>query len=287
MTSPNSYAIGRRQFRFTRTYVMGIVNVTPDSFSDGGLYLDPGRAVAHALVLVEQGADILDIGGESTRPRGSVYGEGARDVSAGEELKRILPVISALAAATDVPISVDTTKAEVAREALSAGAVLVNDVSGFRMDPDMPSVIAKADAATVLMHMRGTPQTTGLDTRYTDLFGEIHQDLQKSIEVGRDAGIDHIIIDPGIGFGKDAAGNLRLLNGLEHFADLGCPILVGPSRKAFLGAVLGLPAEDRLEGTIAACVVAAVRGARFVRVHDVLAVKRALQVADAILTAEG
>jgi dihydropteroate synthase len=287
MTSPPSYAIGRRQFRFTQTYVMGIVNVTPDSFSDGGRFLDPGRAIAHALELVAQGADILDIGGESTRPRGTPYGEGARDVSAGEELKRILPVISALAAATDVPISVDTTKAEVAREALSAGAALVNDISGFRMDPDMPSVIATADAAAVVMHMRGTPQTTGLDTRYADLFGEIRKDLEKSIETGRDAGIDRIIIDPGIGFGKDATGNLRLLNGLEQFADLGCPILIGPSRKAFLGAVLGLPVEDRLEGTIAACVVAAVHGARFVRVHDVLAVKRALKVADAILTAEG
>ena len=287
MTSPSSYTIGRRQFPFTRTYIMGIVNVTPDSFSDGGLYLDPGRAVAHALRLIEQGADILDIGGESTRPRGKAYGEGSQPVSADEELKRILPVITALAGITDIPISVDTTKPFVAHEALAAGASMVNDISGFRSDPGMPAVIAQANATAVVMHMRGTPQTMAMDTAYADLFGEVHAGLKASVEAGRAAGITQIIVDPGIGFGKDAEGNLRLLNGLKEFLDLGCPILVGPSRKSFIGTVLGTPPEDRLEGTIAASVMAAARGARFLRVHDVYAVKRALRVADAILTAEG
>jgi dihydropteroate synthase len=195
--------------------------------------------------------------------------------------------VSALTAVTDVPISVDTTKAFVARESLAAGAALISDISGFRVDPEMPSVIARAGASAVVMHMRGTPQTMAQDTAYADLFGEIRAALKESVETGRKAGITQIMVDPGIGFGKDAAGNFRLLNGLQEFAGLGCPILVGPSRKAFLGAVLGTPAEDRLEGTIAASVVAAARGARFVRVHDVYAVKRAVRVADAILTAEG
>lgn len=266
---------------------MGIVNVTPDSFSDGGLYIDADKAIAHALRLVEEGADILDVGGESSRPKSTAYGQGAMPVTAEEELQRILPVISALARLTDVPLSVDTTKSKVAREALAAGASIVNDISGFRMDPSLPGVIAAANAAAVVMHMRGTPQTMQQDTEYADLFGEIRAALQASVAAGRNAGISRIIIDPGIGFGKDAKGNLRLLNGLRAFADLECPIMVGPSRKAFIGAVLDAPVGDRLEGTIAASVLAAARGAQFIRVHDVRAVKRALRVADAILTAEG
>ena len=266
---------------------MGIVNVTPDSFSDGGLYFDADKAIAHALHLVEEGADILDIGGESSRPKGSAYGQGAEPIPAEEELRRILPVLSALTGLTDVPLSVDTYKSAVAREALAAGASIVNDISGFRMDPALPGVIAAANAAAVVMHMRGTPQTMQQNTEYADLFGEIRAALQLSIAAGRNAGITRIIIDPGIGFGKDPEGNLRLLNGLQAFADLDCPIMVGPSRKAFIGAVLDAPVGDRLEGTIAASVLAAARGARFIRVHDVRAVKRALRVADAILTAEG
>ncbi len=266
---------------------MGIVNVTPDSFSDGGLYFDPEKAIAHALRLVEEGADILDIGGESSRPKGTAYGSGSAPVPAEEELRRILPVISALSRLTDVPLSVDTSKASVAGEALAAGAAIVNDISGFRMDPALPGVIARANAAAVVMHMRGTPETMQQDTEYDDLFGEIRSALKESITTGEAAGISRIIVDPGIGFGKDTAGNLRLLNGLHEFAELGYPILVGPSRKAFLGAVLGTPVQDRLEGTISSSVLAAARGARFIRVHDVLAVHRALRVADAILTAEG
>ncbi|HSQ75680.1 MAG TPA: dihydropteroate synthase, partial [Bacteroidota bacterium] len=196
-------------------------------------------------------------------------------------------VITTLAGITDIPISVDTTKPFVAREALAAGASMVNDISGFRLDPGMPAVIAQANATAVVMHMRGTPQTMAMDTAYADLFGEVHAGLKASVEAGRAAGITQIIVDPGIGFGKDAEGNLRLLNGLKVFLDLRCPILVGPSRKTFIGTILGTPPEDRLEGTIAACVMAAARGARFLRVHDVYAVKRALRVADARLTAEG
>ena len=284
MTGPPSITLGRRAFPLTHTYVMGIVNVTPDSFSDGGLYAETGEAIAHALQLVNDGADILDIGGESTRPRGTSYGEGASPVTADEEIARVVPVIRALVQQTGVPLSVDTYKSIVAEEALKAGATIVNDISGFRMDPALPSVIARAGAAAIVMHMRGTPQTMQQDTHYDDLIGEVRDALRVSVAAGKAAGIERIIIDPGIGFGKDARGNLRLLAGLKEFAELGCPVMVGPSRKAFIGAVLGTPVEDRLEGTIAACVLAAAEGARFVRVHDVRAVRRALSVADAILT---
>jgi dihydropteroate synthase len=284
MTGPSSIVLGGRTFPLVKTYVIGIVNVTPDSFSDGGLYTETGEAVAHAMRLVDEGADILDIGGESTRPRSQAYGEGSQPVSSLEEIRRVVPVIQALAQQTDVPLSVDTTKSEVAEAALQAGATIVNDISGFRLDPSLPDVIARAGAAAVVMHMRGTPQTMQQDTHYDDLFGEILGSLRQSIAAGRAAGIDRIMVDPGIGFGKDARGNLRLLAGIDRFDELGCPVLVGPSRKAFIGTILGSAVGERLEGTIAACVLAAARGARFFRVHDVRAVRRALSVADAILT---
>jgi dihydropteroate synthase len=284
MTGPSSIILGGRTFPLMKTYVMGIVNVTPDSFSDGGMYTETGEAVAHAMRLVDEGADILDIGGESTRPRGDAYGEGSRPVSTLEEIRRVVPVIQALAQQTDVPLSVDTTKSEVAEAAIQAGATIVNDISGFKLDPALPGVIARAGAAAVVMHMRGTPRTMQQDTHYDDLFGEILGSLRQSVEAGTAAGIDRIMVDPGIGFGKDARGNLRLLAGIDRFHELGCPVLVGPSRKAFIGTILGSAVGDRVEGTIAACVLAASRGARFFRVHDVRAVRRALSVADAILT---
>jgi dihydropteroate synthase len=283
MTGQSSIILGGRTFPLVRTYVVGIVNVTPDSFSDGGLYAETGEAVAHAMRLVDEGADILDVGGESTRPRGNAYGVGAQPVSAVEEIRRVVPVIQMLSQQTDIPISVDTTKAEVADAALQAGATIVNDISGFTLDPELPGVVARAKAAAVVMHMRGLPQTMQADTHYADLFGEIIGTLRKSVETGKAAGIDRILIDPGIGFGKDARGNLRLLAGIKRFEELGCPILVGPSRKAFIGTILGTEVADRVEGTIAACVLAAASGARFFRVHDVRAVRRALSVADAIL----
>lgn len=281
------YRFGAHTWDFSaRTYVMGVLNVTPDSFSDGGMFLDPDAAVQRALTMVEEGADCIDVGGESTRPRGVKYGKGAEPVSADEEANRVLPVIRELARRTDIPVSIDTYKAAVAREALAAGACMVNDVSGFALDPAMPGVVAEAGASAVVMHMRGTPQTMQRDTRYEDLFGEIIMSLQGSLQKGRAAGIAQLIVDPGIGFGKTTADNLRLIAGAERFHELGVPVLMGPSRKGFIGDILGTPVDDRLEGTLAAAVVCAGREVNILRVHDVRAVKRALLVADAICHAQ-
>jgi dihydropteroate synthase len=282
-----SYRFGTQTLDLAaRTYVMGVLNVTPDSFSDGGVYSDPDRAVQHGLAMVEEGADFIDVGGESTRPRGALYGDGAKPVSAEEEADRVLPVICELVRQTDIPLSIDTYKAAVARQALAAGACIVNDISGFSLDPAMPSVVAEAGASAVVMHMRGTPQTMQRDTHYDDLFGEILNFLQGSLRKGRAAGITQLIVDPGIGFGKTSADNLRLLAGADRFRELGVPVLVGPSRKGFIGDILGTAVNDRLEGTIAASVVSAGRGANILRVHDVRAVKRALMIADAIYHAQ-
>jgi dihydropteroate synthase len=268
-----------------RTHIMGILNVTPDSFSDGGLFDDPSRAVERGLEMVEEGADFIDVGGESTRPRGPAYGAGASDVPADVERARVLPVIRELARLGTVPVSVDTTKADVAQAALDAGALIVNDVSGFARDPRMPEVIGRAGATAVVMHMRGTPQTMQADTAYDDLFGEIEDFLLKALVRGRSHGIRQMFVDPGIGFGKSARDNYRLLAGLGRFASLQAPVLVGPSRKAFLGAALGLPVGERLEGTIAAVTAAILAGAHVVRVHDVRAARRASSVADAVRAA--
>ncbi len=281
------YRFGAHTWDFSaRTFVMGVLNVTPDSFSDGGMYLDPDAAVQRALAMVEEGADCIDIGGESTRPRGVKYGKGAEPVSADEEANRVLPVIRELARRTDIPVSIDTYKAAVAREALAAGACMVNDVSGFALDPAMPGVVAEAGGSAVVMHMRGTPQTMQRDTRYEDLFGEILTSLQGSLQRGRAAGITQLVVDPGIGFGKTSADNLRLIAGADRFRELGVPVLMGPSRKGFIGDILGTPVDDRLEGTLAAAVVCAGRSVNILRVHDVRAVKRALLVADAIYHAQ-
>jgi dihydropteroate synthase len=272
---------GRRLFLGSRTWLMGVVNVTPDSFSDGGLFIDPDRAVERGLELASEGADILDIGGESTRP-------GAGPVAAEEELRRIIPVVRGLRRRTDVPISVDTTKAAVAREALDEGADIVNDVSALRFDAEMAQVIAASGAAVVLMHMQGTPLTMQLDPRYDDLLGEIRSFFLERLRAAEEAGIpaDRTVIDPGVGFGKTCAHNLALLNGLEAFRDLGRPLCVGLSRKAFIGKVLDLPPGERVEGTIAAAVLSVTHGAHILRVHDVREVARAVRVAEAILTAE-
>lgn len=260
-----------------RTAVMGIVNVTPDSFSDGGAFLDPGAAIAHGLQLASEGADLLDVGGESTRP-------GAAPVPADEEARRVVPVIRELAARAGVPVSVDTTKAAVARAALAAGATLVNDVSGLRFDSELGAVVAHAKAALVVMHMQGEPRTMQKAPRYADLLPEVIGELGAALARAEAAGIDpgRTIVDPGIGFGKTLEHNLELLARLGELRILGRPILVGPSRKSFIGALLDLPPAGRLEGTIAACCLAADRGAHLVRVHDVGAVRRALRVADAI-----
>jgi dihydropteroate synthase len=265
-----------------RTYVMGVLNITPDSFSDGGRYLDPGRALDRALEMQEEGADFIDVGGESSRPRSSAYGEGAVPVTAEEELRRVLPVLRRLAPRITIPLSIDTTKAGVAAQALDAGAVIVNDISGFTFDPEMPATVARAQASAVVMHMQGTPRTMQADPRYTDLFAEVETHLRSCVERGREAGIRQIIVDPGIGFGKRLADNCSLLRDLARFHSLGCPVMVGPSRKAFLGDILQLPVEDRLSGTLAAVVAAILSGAHIVRVHDVRQVKRAALVADAL-----
>ena len=273
-----------------RAAVMGIVNVTPDSFSDGGRFLDAEAAVAHGMDLVRQGADVLDVGGESTRP-------GAAPVSADEELRRVVPVVERLTAATSVPVSVDTTKAVVAQAALDAGATVVNDVSAGRLDPEILSVTATAGAGYVAMHMQGEPRTMQADPRYDDVVAEVGDFLAARVDAARAAGIAEgaIAADPGIGFGKTVAHNLRLLAGLPALTErVRVPVMVGSSRKTFVGKVLAragaasedLPVDEREEGTLATVVWAVERGASIVRVHEVLPAARALRLLDALHAAD-
>jgi len=270
---------GRRCRLGPRTWIMGVINITPDSFSDGGLYFDEGRAAARGLELAADGADIIDIGGESTRP-------GSVPVDAEEETRRVLPVLRRLRRQTEVLVSIDTTKAAVAEAAFAAGADILNDTSALRFDPAIAATAAAAGAAVILMHMQGTPQTMQLDPRYGDVVREVRAFLEERLAAAEAAGVgrDRLAVDPGIGFGKTTEHNLALLDGLEALSSLGRPVCVGVSRKAFIGKILDLPAGERLEGTIAASVLAAARGAHILRVHDVRAVKRAAAVADAILT---
>jgi dihydropteroate synthase len=257
---------------------MGVLNVTPDSFSDGGRYLDHRAAVAHGLGMAAEGADLIDVGGESSRP-------GASYVDERTELDRVLPVIEALAAATDVPLSVDTRKATVARTALAAGAVIVNDVSAGRDDPDLLGVAAEAKAPVVLMHMLGTPATMQDDPRYGDVVGEVERFLADRCAAAEAAGVPHegLVIDPGIGFGKRDQHNYALLAELPRFTRLGHPVLLGTSRKGFIGRALGLPQHERVEGTAATVVWAVERGARIVRVHDVRHMRRTVRMTEALL----
>jgi dihydropteroate synthase len=260
-----------------RTHVMGILNVTPDSFSDGGCYLDVQRAVAHTQLMVEEGATLVDIGGESSRP-------GALPVSVDEELARILPVIRAVVDSVDVLVSVDTYKAEVAQQALEAGAHLVNDITALRADADMASVVAKMKAGLILMHIKGTPRTMQQAAQYDDVVSEVRASLQESIRIAEEQGVaaERIIIDPGIGFGKTTEHNLELLKRLEEFQSLNRPLLIGTSRKSFIGNVLGLPISERVEGTAATVCWAIAHGADIVRVHDVKANVRAALMTDAL-----
>jgi len=262
-----------------RTYLMGVLNVTPDSFSDGGLSASLERAVARGLALAEAGADVVDVGGESTRP-------GAEAVPVEEELRRVLPVIEQLRARSDVPLSIDTSKAEVARAALAAGASLVNDVTGFNADAGLPAVTAHAGAGVCLMHMKGTPRTMQQSPQYEDLVAEVLEGLASSVARAEAAGIPRarIWVDPGIGFGKSFEQNLFLLRHLREMRLLGCPVVLGTSRKGFLGALSGgKPPDQRLSGTVASVAAAAVMGGvDVVRVHDVAEVKDALAVVDAI-----
>ena len=259
-----------------KTFVMGILNVTPDSFSDGGLYLDKQRAVERAHQMIKDGADIIDIGGLSTRP-------GSEPVSVREELRRTVPVIEALSGEIDVPISIDTYRSEVAVEAIRAGASMVNDISGLRFDPEMPAVVSEAGVPVVLMHIRGTPGDMQKDPTYEALIPEIMDYLRESIKMAEDSGIKDIIVDPGIGFGKTFDHNLEIINNLVEFTMLGRPVLVGPSRKAFIGEVLGgAPPAERIEGTAAVVAASVLNGANIVRVHDVKEMARVVRVADAI-----
>ena len=280
---PDPTTLGGRTFRWgERTFVMGVVNVTPDSFSDGGRHLERDIAVRHALDLAAAGANLVDVGGESTRP-------GAGEISVQVELDRVLPVIEALRAASDVPLSIDTRKAEVARAALRAGAVLVNDVSGLGHDPALAGVVAEAGAALALMHIQGTPETMQVDPRYDDVVAEVIDFLSGRIDRAVAGGVarERIWVDPGIGFGKTAGHNLFLLRHLGELRVLGAPVLVGTSRKRFIGALAGgRPPEQRLPGTLASvAAVAVLHGADVVRVHDVGEAKDALAVADAIVRA--
>ncbi|MCP9452396.1 MAG: dihydropteroate synthase [Nitrospira sp.] len=260
-----------------RPLIMGVVNVTADSFYDGGRYLEPERAIAHALELVEQGADILDIGAESTRP-------GAKPVSEEEELARLLPVVGPVARRVAVPISVDTMKSAVAQAALDAGASIINDISALREDNRMASVVARSGAAVILMHMQGTPLTMQDAPQYQDVVHEVGEFLQERVRVAVEAGISklNILLDPGIGFGKLLEHNLDLLNRLTELTELGRPLVVGPSRKSFIGQIVGRPVEQREWGTAAAVALAVERGARVLRVHDVAMMADVAKVAAAI-----
>jgi dihydropteroate synthase len=251
--------------------LMGIINVTPDSFSDGGRYLDPSRAVEHGLELVAAGADLLDVGGESTRP-------GSAPVDAAEELRRVIGVVERLVTQTAVPISVDTSKALVAREAIAAGARIVNDITALTGDPQMIEVAAETGCGVVAMHMRGTPQTMQQAPAYTELVREVFEYLQARRDQILAAGIpgERIALDPGIGFGKTTEHNLTLLQSAWRLHELGCPVLIGPSRKRFIGQLLGDLAADRTAGTIGICLAMARQGVQILRVHDVAPVRQAL-----------
>jgi dihydropteroate synthase len=274
------YTIRCRKRTFTlgkRTLLMGVLNVTPDSFSDGGLFFDKETAIARGLKMVEEGADFIDIGGESTRP-------GSKPLGLEEELRRVIPVIEFLAKEVDAPISIDTYKSTVAKKAIEAGAQIINDISGLQFDPSLSQVAAKEDVPLVLMHIRGNPETMQKNILYKSLFSEIIQYLKDSIQRAESAGVEseQIIIDPGIGFGKTVEDNLLILKNLQEFKILGKPLLLGTSRKRFIGKILNADVTERLEGTLSSIVVGVLNGAHIIRCHDVIQAKRAIAIADAV-----
>ena len=261
-----------------RTCIMGILNVTPDSFSDGGKYFDPDQAIRRACQMAEEGADIIDIGAESTRP-------GSVPVPAEEEIRRILPLVEHLRREVSVPLSIDTYKAQVAEALLDRGVHLINDISGLRFDPAMAGVVARYNAAVALMHIQGTPRDMQKNPSYQHLLPEITAYLRQSIDLAVAAGIrpERIMVDPGLGFGKTLLHNLEIIQKLDEFQSLDKPILFGPSRKSFIGKILDLPVEDRLEGTAAVVAAGIMHGAHLVRVHDVRAMVRVARMVDAIM----
>jgi len=270
------YRFGSVEYDLTsRTHIMGILNVTPDSFSDGGKFLDLEQAVVQGLKLTEDGADFIDVGGESTRP-------GSEPVLVEEEVRRVVPVIKALAKKVNIPISIDTYKSEVADAALQAGAVMVNDISAMTFDAKMSSVVVKYRASVILMHIKGAPKTMQENPTYENVTKEVKQFLSARLSTAKAAGIEQIMVDPGIGFGKKFEHNIQLLRELKSFTSFGYPLLVGPSRKAFLGAILNLPANERIEGTAAVVTSAILNGANIIRVHDVKEMKRVAMVTDVL-----
>jgi len=260
-----------------QTLLMGVLNVTPDSFSDGGLFFDKEKAISHGLRMVEEGADIIDVGGESTRP-------GSKPLELEEELRRVIPVIELLAKRVDIPLSIDTYKSAVAKRAIEAGAEIINDISGLHFDPTLAQVAAKEDTPLILMHIRGIPETMQKNVHYDSLFSEILRYLRDSIQRAESAGLDpqQVIVDPGIGFGKKVEDNLLIIKNLHEFRILGKPILLGTSRKSFIGKILNADAGERLEGTISSTAIGVLNGAHIIRSHDVLQAKKAIAVADAI-----
>lgn len=258
-------------------HLIGIVNVTPDSFSDGGRFIDPPAAIAHGQALYQQGADIIDVGGESTRP-------GAQPVPLELELQRVLPVVEALSR-DGIPVSIDTYKSQVALQAVEAGASIINDISGLKFDPKVAEIAAQYSTGLILMHIKGQPRNMQNNPQYLDLISEISASLQHSAVTALNQGVprQNIILDPGIGFGKNLDHNLEIIRNLSEFKRLGFPLLVGLSRKTFIGKILGNDIDRRLYGTIGACIAAIENGADILRVHDVLEVKEAVKVAQAIL----
>ncbi|MBI5124149.1 MAG: dihydropteroate synthase [Candidatus Omnitrophica bacterium] len=278
-SNPAADTKGRPLSFSDKTYIMGILNVTPDSFSDGGYFFDKKIAVRHALQMARDSADIIDVGGESTRP-------GAEAVIVQDELDRVIPVIEELAKKIDKPISIDTRKSEVAKAAVRAGASIINDVSGLRNDPELASVAAKSGAKLIIMHMQGTPADMQKNPTYRNLIKEIKESLKESAEIAIRAGVakEDIVIDPGIGFGKTVEHNLRILASLDEFKELGYPICIGTSRKSFIGKILDCSdASERLAGTLATCVIAIMKGANILRVHDVKEARQAAAITDAVL----
>ncbi len=272
---PNSgrvFQVGDQIFqRAARPYLMGIINVTPDSFSDGGRFIDVDDAVEYGLKMADEGADFIDVGGESSRP-------GAEGVPLEEEIKRVIPIIEDLSGKVDIPISIDTVKAKVAEKALEAGAQIINDITAMRHDEDMAKVVASAGATVILMHMKGEPRSMQDDPHYDDMMGEISHFLKERVEVAVAAGVsrDRILIDPGIGFGKRLEDNLEILGRLREFTNI-APVLIGPSRKSFIGKILDVPVDKRIFGTAASVAVATMNGADVIRVHDV---KEMIEVAE-------
>jgi dihydropteroate synthase len=264
-----------------RTLIMGVLNITPDSFSDGGLFFEPHKAIEHGLRMAEAGADLIDVGGESSRP-------GSDPVPLDEELNRVIPIIEELASRLQIPISVDTYKSQVAERAIEAGAQMINDISGLRFDPQMPTVAVRYDTPLIIMHIKGIPKMMQQDPLYESLMGEIIDYLREGMAKAEQEGVDphQVIIDPGIGFGKRVQDNLLIINRLSELNTLDRPLLIGTSRKSFIGAVLDAEVNQRGIGTLASVAVSILKGAHIVRVHDVAPIKQTVDMVDAIINAE-